>query len=290
MDLLISIGRRLIPKSAKWPVSKFAASLPLNPFSNSITPPLRLSLIYGDDGGKMGGQWLDRIKERGLKPYHKVLDVGCGVGGLARPLTTYLNRVEGGSYNGFDTVPHGIRFCQRRITPKFPHFHFQQADVYNRFYNPKGRYKASEYRFPFNDNTFDMVYLTSVFTHMLTQDVKHYLSEISRVLKPSGKLFITYFLLNDETKDFMTSKVSSFNFCYQIDEWCYTVDPNVPEAVVAYDDAYISELYRMHCLDLCELHYGCWRVQKLSNLTMRQTYWDYQDLAIAIKVQNKEKS
>jgi SAM-dependent methyltransferase len=287
MDFLISIGKRVIPKSAKWAVGRFVASLPLNPFSKSITPPRRLSLLYGDDEDSAQ---LGRLRHRGLKPYHKVLDVGCGAGRMAIPLTTYLDKAQGGSYDGFDIVPHGIKFCQRRITPKFPHFHFQQADIHNRFYNPKGRYKASEYRFPFNDNVFDMVYLNSVFTHMLTQDVKHYMSEISRVLKPGGKLFITYFLLNDETKNFMMSKVSSFNFCYQIDERCYTVDPNVPEAVVAYDDAYILELYRMHCLDLCELHYGCWRGHKLSNQTLRQTYWDYQDLTIAVKVQNKEKS
>ena len=204
---------------------------------------------------------------------------------MAIPLTTYLDGVQGGSYDGFDIVPHGIKFCQRRITPKFPHFHFQQADIYNRFYNPKGRYKASEYRFPFNDNVFDMVYLTSVFTHMFTQDVKHYMSEICRVLKPGGKSFITYCLLNDETKNLMMSKVSHFNFCYQIDERSYTANPNVPERVVAYDDAYILELYRMYCLDLCELHYGCWRVYKSSDHTLSENYWDYQDLVVAVKVE-----
>ena len=283
MDLLISIGKRIIPKPAKWAVGRFAASLPFNPFSKSITPPRRLSLLYGADERKKEWKWLGRLRDHGLKPYHKVLDVGCGAGRTAIPLTTYLSRAQGGSYDGFDIVPHGIKFCQRRITPRFPHFNFQQADIYNRFYKPKGRYKASEYRFPFNDNVFDMVYLTSVFTHMLTQDMKHYMSEISRVLKPGGKSFITYFLLNDETKNLMMSKVSQFDFCYQIDERSYTADPNVPEAAVAYDDTYILELYRMYCLNLCELHYGCWRVYKSSDHTL--SYWDYQDLAIAVKVE-----
>jgi ubiquinone/menaquinone biosynthesis C-methylase UbiE len=282
MDFLISIGKRVIPKSAKWAVGRFVASLPLNPFSKSITPPRRLSLLYGDDEDSAQ---LGRLRHRGLKPYHKVLDVGCGAGRMAIPLTTYLDKAQGGSYDGFDIVPHGIKFCQRRITPKFPHFQFQQADIHNRFYNPKGRYKASEYRFPFNDNIFDMVYLTSVFTHMHTQEVKHYMSEINRVLKPGGKSFITYFLLNDETKNLMMSKVSYFNFCYQIDERCYTADPNVPEAVVAYDDTYILEQYGMYCLNLCELDYGCWRVYKSSDHTLSGNYWDYQDLAIAVKIE-----
>jgi hypothetical protein len=111
------------------------------------------------------------------------------------------------------------------------------------------------------------------------------MSEINRVLKPGGKSFITYFLLNEETKNLMMSKVSYFNFCYQIDERCYTADPNVPEAVIAYDDTCILELYRMYCLNLCELNYGCWRVYKSSDHTLSENYWDYQDLAIAVKVE-----
>jgi len=297
MDLLISIGKRITytvlysilylysPKEAKWAVGKFAASLPLNPFSKSITPPGRISILFGSDEGKMGGwKWLGKLKNRGLKPCHKVLDVGCGAGNMAIPLTTYLDKAQGGSYDGFDIVPHGIKFCQRRITPKFPHFNFQRADICNRFYNPKGRYKASEYRFPFNDNVFDMVYLNSVFTHLLTHDMKHYMSEISRVLKNGGKSFITYCLLNDETKNLMVSKGSYFNFCYRIDEASYTVDPKVPETVVAYEDTYILEQYRMSCLNLSEIHYGRWRADKSSDHTINENCWDHQDLVIAVKV------
>ena len=47
--------------------------------------------------------------------------------------------------------------------------------------------KASEYTFPYEDGEFDVVVLTSVFTHMLPDDVAHYLDEIARVLKPGGR-------------------------------------------------------------------------------------------------------
>ena len=85
--------------------------------------------------------------------------MGCGVGRTAILLTTYLSRAQGGSYDGFDTVPHGIKFCQRRITPRFPHFNFQQADIYNRYYKTEGRYKASEIVFLLMITFFEIWYI-----------------------------------------------------------------------------------------------------------------------------------
>ena len=41
----------------------------------------------------------------------------------------------------------------------------------------------------------DVAFLTSVFTHMLPEDVEHYLDELARVLKPGGRTLITWFLL-----------------------------------------------------------------------------------------------
>ena len=38
-----------------------------------------------------------------LKPYHRILDIGCSVGRLAMPLRNYLN--DKGSYVGLDVVP-----------------------------------------------------------------------------------------------------------------------------------------------------------------------------------------
>ncbi len=56
------------------------------------------------------------------------------------------------------------------------------------------------------------VLLTSVFTHMLPQDMDNYLSEVARVLKPDGRCLITYFLLNPESLALIDAEESSFNF------------------------------------------------------------------------------
>lgn len=64
-----------------------------------------------------------------------MLDVGSGIGRMARPLTKFLTS---GSYVGIDIVPRGIEWCQRHITSRYPNFTFQHADVYNKEYNPTG--------------------------------------------------------------------------------------------------------------------------------------------------------
>src|ERR1019366_6571436 len=79
----------------------------------------------------------------GLQPDEKMLDVGCGIGRKTVPLTQYLNK--GAVYEGIDITKKGIDWCGQKITPRFPNFHFQLIDVYNKYYNPHGKYKASEY-------------------------------------------------------------------------------------------------------------------------------------------------
>ena len=44
------------------------------------------------------------VAEAGLKPHHKILDIGSGMGRLAVALTEILD--ENGAYEGFDVVEH----------------------------------------------------------------------------------------------------------------------------------------------------------------------------------------
>ncbi len=152
---------------------------------DELTPPKGINFAGAGDFKEIGGEFLQYFIELGeLKPNGKVLDVGCGIGRMAVPLTNYLT--DGGTYEGFDIVADGINWCRKEISPKYPNFHFQSADIYNKEYNPKGKYKASEYKFPYGDESFDFVFLTSVFTHTLPNDMENYFSEIARVLKRGG--------------------------------------------------------------------------------------------------------
>jgi SAM-dependent methyltransferase len=237
--------------------------------------PRRDSIFVGgmDDFIAVGDEFVCLFREvGGLQPDECVLDVGCGIGRMALPLTKYLNAQS--RYEGFDIVKEGIDWCTANITPRFPNFHFQLADVYNKYYLLDGHYKASEYRFPFKDAGFDFVFLTSVFTHMLPADVEHYLSEITRVLKPGGRCFATFFLWNAEAPQLIAAGKAHFQF--QHERGVYRVQQaDRPEAAVCYDEDYVLNMFEQQQLTV-QVKPGAWsgRTQFLSG----------QDLIIARKL------
>lgn len=246
---------------------------------DSLTPPTRLmtfdgsrsSTEYKKNGEKFLQYFIDLCD---LKPNETILDVGCAIGRKAVPLTRYLD--NRGKYEGFDIVKVGINWCKKHISTKYPNFRFQLADVFNKAYNPEGRYKASEYKFPFEDETFDFVFLASVFTHMLPEDMKNYLSETSRVLKKGGRCFITFFLLNPESLALVDTKKSTLDFKYKVGEY-FTIDINLPEEAVGYNETLILELFEKYRLKINQsIRYGSW--------CGRSDFFSYQDIIIANKI------
>jgi SAM-dependent methyltransferase len=194
-----------------------------------------------------------------LKPHERFIDVGCGIGRMARPLTKYLSAE--GRYEGIDVVREGVDWCRKHYA-RYPNFHFQQADVYNKSYNPAGKYKASEYRFPFADESFDFVFLLSVFTHMLPKDVENYFSEVARVMKRGGRCLITYFLLNQEALAKMgeheTDYAKYLNFEHQ-GEGYRAADKATPELAIAFEEDWVLGLYAKHGLRISgPILYGSW--------------------------------
>lgn len=223
-----------------------------------LPPPSKIFIGDGhfeEIGQEFLGYFIDLA---GLKPGEKVLEVGSGIGRMAIPLTGYLE--AGGEYRGIDIVKEGVSWCRKNITPRFPHFHFQLADVYNRLYHPKGKARADEYRFPYADGYFDFVFLTSVFTHMVPGELEHYLSEIARVLKKGGRCLATYFLITPEARAFLASGQSKFS---QEFAGCRVIDQHIPEASIAYEETYIRQIYEKNGLQVSEpIYYGAWAKRK----------------------------
>jgi SAM-dependent methyltransferase len=229
--------------------------------ADPLVPPARLMFVGGSrrDFRAIGDKWVQTfIRLAGLKPHERVLDVGCGVGRMASALTRYLNAEA--SYEGFDIVPAGIQWCQQHITPRFPRFRFQHANLYNKGYNPAGTLPSSGFRFPYDDGTFDLVILTSVFTHMLPADVQWYLSEIRRVLRPGGRCLATFFVLDADAHRLIRGEAVEHARRFTHDLGGYWVmNPAVPEATLAYTEAAMREMFRDARLAIQEpIHYGGW--------------------------------
>lgn len=229
------------------------------------------------------------VDRGGLKPNDSVLDVGSGIGRMALPLTNYLDPKCGGSYDGFDIVRHGVEWCRENITARFPHFRFQLADVYNEFYNPTGRHRARVYRFPFASRTFDFVFLTSVFTHMLPRDLSHYLGEIARVMKPGGRCLITFFLHSADTAANIRAGKSAFKLPLRYGKPdlpvgsppeygdCSTETREEIERVVAYDERWVVDRFAACGLKVDAPLYGHWSGRAGPS---------FQDIVTATKVKN----
>jgi SAM-dependent methyltransferase len=224
---------------------------------DSMTPPRSLSFFTPREFRQLGeGSLQNLIRLGGLEPSGRVLEIGCGTGHIAAALTRYLD--ESGSYDGLDTVADWIAWCRGHISSQYPHFRFQLADVFNKQYNPDGKQKAADYTFPYKNESIDFVYLISVFTHMLPQDMENYFCEIARVLKKKGRCAMSFFLFNRESLELIAAGKSTLDFRYEYEKY-RTVDPDVHEAAVSYDEAFVFGLYEKYGLKIRHpVDYGAW--------------------------------
>lgn len=97
-----------------------------------------------------------------------VLDWGAGCGRVARHLAPAL----GERFFGCDIDSDNVSWCAAHLP---------------------GTYKTSRLQppLPFADNSFDVVYGVSVFTHLRAQWEAKWLSELHRVLRPGGTMLVT---------------------------------------------------------------------------------------------------
>ena len=171
----------------------------------------------------------------GISPDHSILEIGCGIGRDAIPLTKILS--EEGKYLGVDIIERSVNFCNENIKAKYKNFDFIHYDVADQLHNPTGTTKTTGIKLPIKDHSIDRVIAWSVFTHLYEVDIRHYLKEFRRVLKPDGVGYVTMFVVDDAIlESARKTNLTPFNlrFEHPLTENCFINDPAFPLGAIAY--------------------------------------------------------
>jgi len=257
------------PVAIEWLARRIAANrfLPV--------PPRERCFVGDGDYRSIGAEFLSLFVQLGhLAPTDQVLDVGCGIGRMAVPLTQYLEG-DGGCYEGIDVVVDGIDWCRRAITVRYPGFRFRRLDAFHPEYNPGGRPLTELGALPYGSAGFDFAVLTSVITHLHPGDVKFYAAELGRLLRPGGRAFLSLFLLSAESRAALAQGDRRLAFEADDPATVQYSDPAHPLAAVAYDEAELLAWFAAAGLSLfAPVTRGTW-----SGLTGTS----YQDICVLAK-------
>jgi SAM-dependent methyltransferase len=135
------------------------------------------------------------LNKHGLKieQFDSVLDFGCGVGRVMRHWST----THGPKWHGTDYNSELINWCRNNL--KFAEF----------------RTNTLSGELPYEAESFDFIYVFSVFTHLNEPLQFFWINELSRVLRPGGYLYFTthgeYYLSTlspEEREQFLDGKLT----------------------------------------------------------------------------------
>jgi cyclopropane fatty-acyl-phospholipid synthase-like methyltransferase len=107
-----------------------------------------------------------------LESGHAVLDFGCGCG---RTLLWLSRRFPGVQWHGSDVDRDAIEWCR--------------ANISNASFAVNGPLPP----LPFNDGSFDVIYVVSVFTHLNDEYQKAWIPELCRGIRNGGTLVLTIY-------------------------------------------------------------------------------------------------
>ncbi|QFU17185.1 class I SAM-dependent methyltransferase [Microvirga thermotolerans] len=265
----VSAYRPLLSPAEEDRLSALQEALARNRFLPA--PPPENVFVGDGDYRAIGAEFLGHfVRIGGLRPSDRVLDIGCGIGRMAVPLTQYLDG-EKGRYEGVDPVKEGIEWCVQNVTPVYPNFRFCQVDLAHELYNPGGSLAGHEVVLPFSDAGFDFAAMVSVATHLPVPEISAYAREVMRLLAPGGRLFMTAFLVLDGDVERTGARP---RFTPGREEGTWYGDPAAPLAAIGFDRALIEGALQAAGLRIRKVSLGHWRGIDSAH---------YQDIVIATK-------
>lgn len=134
---------------------------------------------------KVGGLWdeigklqFNFMVSQGLKPHHKLLDIGCG---CLRGGVRFIKYLDDSCYFGMDRdnglIEAGIKEAVK-------------AGVDHKRYS---LHKSTYFDFGLFATQFDFAIAQSLFTHLNLNEILLCLVEVEKVLKPQGSLYASFF-------------------------------------------------------------------------------------------------
>lgn len=109
------------------------------------------------------------LAEAGLKNVRRILDVGCGDGGMCLFFKKYFPNAY---IIGIDISGESIRIARERNLSDCEFYHADGLDM------------------PFGDETFDLVVVSGVLMHVKLHLQQPFLTEVTRVMAPGGSIAI----------------------------------------------------------------------------------------------------
>jgi SAM-dependent methyltransferase len=214
---------------------------------NDILSPYFFYLTHGVNF------WLYAFTQGWANLNSRIVDVGSGCGKSAVTLRDfdYMGQRFEGQYFGFDVDAEMIRWCQQNFDPA--HFAFRTIDSYSAVYNPgpglaskQGTRTRETADIPVRldgceDGSINLVMSQSLFSHLLEDNVRNYVAESLRVLRPGGIMAMTFFCMDDLRA--LKLLGGRWTFEHRCDA-AYIENERYPEAAVAYDKAWMEDVCR----------------------------------------------
>lgn len=266
----MSDTRYLEPVINKWALDVFRLA------SGSLDLPEDLEAELNGGGGHEVGAYYANLLDQlfSLGDRKRILEIGCGYGRIAMHVAPHLGVDQ--SYVGLDPHARSVEWATKHIGAKRSNMDFVEIDVRSGTYNPHGVQDGKDYVLPIESGTIDLVYMTSVFTHLDLDTTRNYLREISRVLVPHGAFFSTHFLVDDAARDTFGTDQAFTRIEIPYGD-SYVASLARPEDAIAHPADAILDCYDANGLAIETVDFGFWRDKT------RRLRASYQDHIIAYK-------
>lgn len=131
------------------------------------------------------------ISQANIKPYHHVLDIGCGTGTF---IVTLKRQYGPAQVVGLDPDPKALTRAKHKVRRAAVSVQLDQGF-------------ADE--LPYNNHSFDRVFSSFMFHHLEGAERQKTLNEVVRVLKPGGSFHFLDFVADEAPDGFLERLIQS---------------------------------------------------------------------------------